>query len=353
LEYQAGDNGYGGAVFEFDAVDLSAYDTLTFTIDTSGITDFTNLTVQMEPPTGGTAGGNVLLGSYTPVATSGNWRTYEIPFADFNAVTFTGVTKLGFFNLSDSAGLTTGTIFLDDINFALLAHECVVNGGGNSTGELAINGGFDSNFTGWAQYPSAQTTQEIIVDPTTSSNVARIFIPAIAGGVNNVLKQERLEDGNGVFSSGDVVNISFDYRGEEGEGILFVKSICETASGTCGDLLHNNGAPFTPTANWTSYSDSIALGADVTGYTLEFAAVCGGTGTCIADYFIDNVSISIAGIASRPASRHYCETSGGDTEPTVAAPTPTEDAGNVISIFSDAYTDVTGVDYNPAWGQAT
>ena len=41
------------------------------------------------------------------------------------------------------------------------------------------------------------------------------------------------------------------------------------------------------------------------------------------------------------------------TEPTVAAPTPTEPAGNVISLFSDAYTDIAGIDYNPDWGQAT
>jgi hypothetical protein len=41
------------------------------------------------------------------------------------------------------------------------------------------------------------------------------------------------------------------------------------------------------------------------------------------------------------------------TTPTVAAPTPTEDEANVISIFSDAYTDVAGTDFNPNWGQAT
>ena len=32
---------------------------------------------------------------------------------------------------------------------------------------------------------------------------------------------------------------------------------------------------------------------------------------------------------------------------------PTTDAANVISIFSDTYTNISGVDYNPNWGQAT
>ena len=39
--------------------------------------------------------------------------------------------------------------------------------------------------------------------------------------------------------------------------------------------------------------------------------------------------------------------------PTVAAPTPTRLPANVISIFSDAYTNVPGSDFNPNWGQAT
>ena len=36
-----------------------------------------------------------------------------------------------------------------------------------------------------------------------------------------------------------------------------------------------------------------------------------------------------------------------------AAPTPTVDAAKVISFFSDAYTNVTGINFAPSWGQAT
>ncbi|TAE16128.1 MAG: hypothetical protein EAZ95_07960 [Bacteroidetes bacterium] len=39
--------------------------------------------------------------------------------------------------------------------------------------------------------------------------------------------------------------------------------------------------------------------------------------------------------------------------PNVAAPIPTKDAANVLSIFSDTYTNVAGSDFNPNWGQAT
>jgi hypothetical protein len=50
----------------------------------------------------------------------------------------------------------------------------------------------------------------------------------------------------------------------------------------------------------------------------------------------------------------YYGTGSGATSPTAAAPTPpARAAGDVISIFSNAYTNITGVDYNPNWGQAT
>jgi hypothetical protein len=50
----------------------------------------------------------------------------------------------------------------------------------------------------------------------------------------------------------------------------------------------------------------------------------------------------------------YYGTGSGPTQPTTAAPTPPARAANdVISIFSNAYTNITGVDYNPNWGQAT
>ncbi|MFK8009565.1 MAG: T9SS type A sorting domain-containing protein [Saprospiraceae bacterium] len=44
-----------------------------------------------------------------------------------------------------------------------------------------------------------------------------------------------------------------------------------------------------------------------------------------------------------------------DPEPMVAAPTPTlnEVTDNVLSIFSDAYTNVSGTNFDPNWGQST
>lgn len=42
-----------------------------------------------------------------------------------------------------------------------------------------------------------------------------------------------------------------------------------------------------------------------------------------------------------------------DDAPATAAPTPTVAAAKVISVFSNAYTNVSGSNFNPNWGQAT
>ncbi|MBN1300453.1 MAG: hypothetical protein JW995_04495 [Melioribacteraceae bacterium] len=59
------------------------------------------------------------------------------------------------------------------------------------------------------------------------------------------------------------------------------------------------------------------------------------------DVFLDNIYFYTTGGGGNP------------TEPTQPAPTPTQDAANVVSIFSDLYTDINGTDFFPNWGQST
>jgi hypothetical protein len=49
----------------------------------------------------------------------------------------------------------------------------------------------------------------------------------------------------------------------------------------------------------------------------------------------------------------FSEGDGMITAPVEAAPTPTLDSADVISIFSDTYNNVAGTDLNPNWGQGT
>ncbi|WP_284651997.1 glycosyl hydrolase family 16 [Flavobacterium terrisoli] len=63
-------------------------------------------------------------------------------------------------------------------------------------------------------------------------------------------------------------------------------------------------------------------------------------GTNITNFYADNIYLYNNGSIIPPV-------------PTVAAPTPTTPAANVTSVFSDAYTNVPGTDFNPNWGQTT
>jgi hypothetical protein len=51
---------------------------------------------------------------------------------------------------------------------------------------------------------------------------------------------------------------------------------------------------------------------------------------------------------------YFYKTGGGECADPTAAPTaPTRAAADVISVFSDAYTDIANTNFNPGWGQST
>lgn len=63
-------------------------------------------------------------------------------------------------------------------------------------------------------------------------------------------------------------------------------------------------------------------------------------GTNISNFYADNIYLFNNGSVI-------------PVTPTVAAPIPATPAANVTSIFSDAYTNVAGTNFNPNWGQTT
>ncbi len=65
---------------------------------------------------------------------------------------------------------------------------------------------------------------------------------------------------------------------------------------------------------------------------------------------IDDCPATATDIAVGPDG---CELVSNGFEPQDAAPVPSAAAGDVISLFSDAYNNVTDIDYNPNWGQQT
>ncbi len=65
------------------------------------------------------------------------------------------------------------------------------------------------------------------------------------------------------------------------------------------------------------------------------------TNSAETTYYIDNIAFSTPVAVEEVSS------------PTEAPSAPSLDAADVMSVFSDSYTDVAGTDFNPNWGQST
>jgi len=100
----------------------------------------------------------------------------------------------------------------------------------------------------------------------------------------------------------------------------------------------------TPTLDtWVHYSIALAQFGDLSQMDnfMIFPSYQENAG---AEYSVDNITFSTEApaVAEEP-----------DPAPEVAAADPTALDANVISIFSDVYTDIADVNFNPAWSQTT
>ncbi len=293
VDYQNTVGNFGGVLLNFGGVDLTAYDTLNFTIDSSAIAGFADLTLQIEPPGGPQNGNNVFLSSYTPVATSGNWVSYQVPLSDFPGSMLDAAGNLGFWNPRDgSDALVYGVLYLDDI---YLSTESSGGGGGN----LAVNGGFEEGtFNGWTQFEITAGDQTIntgMAGDTSSEGTRHLEIRNTVSGTNSLIKQERV--GQGTVTPGIGWTVTFDARGSfDPGGVSFAQVFSETAGGPenctgCGIL---GGAPLMLNADpevWTPFSFSGTAGPNTESLTLQLEAVTGGGS--LANVFFDNITIVV------------------------------------------------------------
>ena len=93
--------------------------------------------------------------------------------------------------------------------------------------------------------------------------------------------------------------------------------------------------PALPAGSWVSLDLPLSSFPTLTSRS-HLAQIVLSSGSGITDILVDNIYFYT--VATAPSS---------------AAPTPTVPAANVISVFSDAYTNVSGTNLNPSWGQTT
>ena len=123
----------------------------------------------------------------------------------------------------------------------------------------------------------------------------------------------------------------------------------ETISKSIGDAFSPNGATCSiggislsitkACFNYTSSNTGVATMNNATGVG---TAVAGGTTNITATMGATAVSGTLTvNVTAAPSG------------PTVAAATPTKAAADVLSVFSDAYTNIAATDFYPNWGQTT
>lgn len=110
-----------------------------------------------------------------------------------------------------------------------------------------------------------------------------------------------------------------------------------------GDVPFTLTAPTSNSAGAFTYSSSNTAVATISGSTVT--VVGAGVSTITANQAANGSYLTGS------TSAQFIVTYG---PPTVAAPTPpTRVAADVMNYYSSAYTEITGTDWNPAWGQAT
>lgn len=206
---------------------------------------------------------------------------------------------------------------------------------GFSQTELLTNGDFSNGDANWALTGGSVVNGEAAFATTAS------------GGDpwGTQLVQASL-----AFTNEQEYTITFDARADATRDItLAIQNV-----GIWTDQFRQN---FSLTTTMTTYSAT--FDATSTNSNAQIGFLMAGFGVTDGVYY-DNVSLTTNAAAScSDGVQNQDETGidcGGSTcpacpsPPTVAAPTPTTSSSDVISVFSDAYTDVAS-NRNPSWGE--
>jgi len=210
------------------------------------------------------------------------WQDFTL---ELTATAFGDATSRVLFDL----GAEIGEVYIDDVSLVVSAGG---GGGGGATGDLAVNGDFETgDFTGWQQFVNSGL-QSISTDMPAGGMFSGAISGNTAPGAGGTTEIKQANLGAGTLAVGDVLTITFDVRGTFGPGgQLNVLSFTEFGGG--GADLSDQTVISGGVDNWTTQSYNVTLsGSDAGGgFSLAFNAVCGAVTDCVADVFIDNVSI--------------------------------------------------------------
>jgi hypothetical protein len=253
----------------------------------------------------------------SPLLKTEEWVSIDIPLSDFVGLT----SRSNLAQLVLSGDLST--VFVDNVYFY------------NSGEEIAAESPASA-----APAPIRDASKVLSIFSDTYENLAGTNLNPDWGQGTSV-SQVSIDDNNTLLYTG------LNFQGTEFASAIDASSMTHihldywTANSTLLNWSLISPGPMetasslaVPTEGWVSVdiplSDFTAVDlSNIIQYKFD------GNGTIYLDniYFYEEVEV--------------------ETEPSSSAPEPSQDSLNVISIFSDAYTNVDGTNLNPGWGQGT
>ncbi|MEN8789291.1 MAG: hypothetical protein ABF295_07220, partial [Flavobacteriaceae bacterium] len=293
-------------------------------------------TVVQVTPINGSGTPNENLVSLTPIS-SGQWNSYDIPMSDFtgSGMTVDQIVQLKF---DGQAGTTPSDIYLDNIYFYKAP-----SGGGNAP-------------TTSAPLPPARDAADVIsIYGGTYTNIGGINYDPNWGQSGHLQVDPAYDPGDGNLA---LAYPNFNYQGTDFSGNAQDASSMEflhvdlwTPDATVVQVTPINGAgaptenlvSLTPLSNgqWNSYDIPMS---DFTGSGMTVDQIIqlkfdGQAGVTPSDIYLDNI--------------YFWKAAGGGNAPTTSAPVPpARNAADVISFYGESYANISGINYDPNWGQS-
>lgn len=214
FDYQSANTFFSGAAFLFKQKDITHYEKIVFSLDTTMFPNFHDIAIEMNDNrfTGDGAPGKVSipLSTYKPIATSGNWATYEVPLTDFVGVNLDNVASWGFWNPQNSAGqLIAGKLYLDDIR--LVNVPCTANGIVSFNSDT-INGNQSSTQVSVTDTCLANKNETVVVVIDNGVEAIGVNMPIVASGLGiATVNFGPTKDANSTIATneGDVLTASY------------------------------------------------------------------------------------------------------------------------------------------------
>ena len=275
----------------------------------------------------------------TVPVTSGAWNSVDIPLSSFTAVNFAAVAQLKFDGQFAADGTTADTtvrsdVYLDNIYFykeSTPATTTVLQDFSNltNTATADVYGGFGGGLT---------ATNALVDGPVDASNKVRTVTTTAGGdtwkGVFFRPQTHYIDLTSTKTVSVKVYSTTATYlkgiiqAGQSGQTTIELET-SEAHTGSGWETL-----TFTfPTATGEWGELALRTNVDASGALIDPAVE-------VLEAHFDDLTAAQGSEIPAPASG-----------PTDSPTAPTADAADVVSVFSDAYTNI-ATNYNPGWGQS-